>query len=656
VRFVPDEAANAVIEPDGETSSLVNIDQSGRLWVVKEGRVRVYGRTGDSEYEDVTPPALHLTDVPDRFLYVESTTGVAWIAGEQGLIRYDPSVEKTYDAPYAALVRRVVAGEDSVVYGGAGSIQARIPELAYERNNLHFTFSAPTFNAPEETEYQYWLEGFDAGWSKWTRETRKEYTNLPEARYRFRVRARNAQGVVSQEGGYALEVLPPWYRTWWAYLSYVTLGGLVVWAYGHVRLRQHRRMLAYEQQVNRRLDTANARLREANERLHHADKLKDDFLANTSHELRTPLTAILGFAGVLQEELEDDLQQFAVMIRRGGERLLETVNAMLDMARLQADMVDVQLTDLDVVEAATEVARGLEPLAREKGLFVRVMPESLEVPARMDRFCLERVLVNLIGNAIKFTEEGGVTVLVDATDDEVHLVVRDTGIGIEQEALPGLFEEFQQASTGYGRTHEGNGLGLAITQRIVHMLDGEIEVESRVGGGTTFRITLPRYDQREHAQPGGTEAQVPLFPTSTRLLLIEDAERPQIRLRHLLAPHCELAVAVGAEDGLASLRAESYDAVLIDGHLDPLASGTSALDALRLLPGCAEIPAVAVTGFKMPGDHERFIGLGYAGHLAKPFTGRRLFLLLESVLSGQSLQAESREGGTLATARSDALR
>ena len=414
------------------------------------------------------------------------------------------------------------------------------------------------------------------------------------------------------------------------------LGGCAAWA-GDL-IPQHRRMLAYEQQVNRRLDTANARLREANDRLHHADKLKDDFLANTSHELRTPLTAILGFAAVLQEELDGDLQHFASMIRRGGERLLDTVNAMLDMARLQADAVDVHLIDLDVVEAASEVVRGLEPLAEEKGLFVRVMPESIAVPARMDRFGLERILVNLVGNAIKFTDEGGVTVLVDATDDEVHLVVRDTGIGIEREALPELFEEFQQASTGYGRTHEGNGLGLAITQRLVHMLGGEIVVESRVGGGTTFRITLPRYDRREHVRTNGEADPAPLFPASTRLLLVEDPERPQFRLRHLLESRCRLDVVVGGEEGLAALCRERYDGLLIDGHLEPLPSGQPVFDALRF--SSDGVPAIAVTGFKMPGDYERFIGLGYAGHIAKPFTGRRLLLLLESVLSGKTVVEE----------------
>jgi signal transduction histidine kinase len=640
IRFEPDSTLNALIGVEHGTNYLINMSQPGKVWVVEGGRVHVYEPTAEGGYVDVTPPILHLEGVSYQFHYVE-TSGVSWLAGEQGVVRYDPSVEKDYTVSYPALVRRVTAGQDSLLFGGTMSEDFAPPEVAHARNNLRFTFSAPTFNDPEKTEYQYWLEGFDEGWSKWARETTKEYTNLPESTYRFQVRARNAQGVVSRVGIYGFEVLPPWYRTWWAYSLYVLMFAAIVWGYGDFRIRQHRRMLAHEQAVNQRLDTANARLREANERLHHADKLKDDFLANTSHELRTPLTAILGFASVLQEELSGDLRHFAGLIQRGGERLLDTVNAMLDMARLQADMVDVQLTDLDVAEVAREVVRGVEPVAREKGIFVRVMPESRVVKARMDRFCLERILVNVTGNAVKFTDQGGVTVLVDATEDDVHLVIRDTGIGIAQQAIPELFGEFKQASTGYSRTHEGNGLGLAITQRMVHMLGGEITVESRQGGGTAFCITLPRYDEREHLQADGAEDLATLLDASTRLLLIEDPSRPQIRLRHLVEPRCHLDVAVGAEEGLAAIRRERYDGLLIDGHLAPLPAGQSILEAIRMLPDGDDVPAIAVTGFKMPGDYERFVGLGYAGHIGKPYTGRRLLLLLESVFSGCETVTES---------------
>jgi signal transduction histidine kinase/CheY-like chemotaxis protein len=644
-RFLSADAISAAVRPDGVTPFLLQLDWRGQLWVVRDGQLRVFDRAPDGSYEDVTPPVLHLRGISNQILYSEPASDVTWLVGGQGLLRYDSGVQKDYTVSYPTLVRRVTADYDNLLFAGAMSERFAAPEVAHAANNFGFTFSAPTFNASEETVYQYWLEGFDPGWSSWRPETSKEYTNLPESEYRFHVRARNAQGVVSEEGVFAFEVLPPWYRTWWAYSLYVVIALVVIWVSGNIRIRQHRKMLLHEQAVNRRLDTANARLREANERLHQADKLKDDFLANTSHELRTPLTAILGFADVLQEELEGELHSFATMIKRGGERLLDTVNALLDMARLQADVIDVEPSDLDVIEEAKEIVRALEPLAEEKGLFLRVLPETSALPARMDQASLERILVNLVGNAIKFTQEGGVTVLIDASDDEVFLTVRDTGIGIHDEFLPDLFEEFNQQSTGYGRSHEGNGLGLAITRRIVHMLGGDIDVESRVGGGTTFQVTIPRYDRREVEEAGASRDALPMLPERTRLLVVEDAARPQPRLRSLLESTCRVDVVVGGDEAIAAAHSMAYDGFLIDGHLGALASGQPVLDALRLAPGHDTTPAVAVTGFTMPGDRERYLAAGFTGYIDKPFTQRRLLLLLESILNARHFVEERDESG-----------
>ena len=630
--FVPDSVLNAAVRPDGDTHYVVAEGAEGELWIARDRQVELYRPDERGALVDRTPPALHIPGIRVRSVFDEGN-GVVWVATEEGLFRYDGTTDKTYAEPYRALVRRVTARNDTPVYGGTepeeGSDEP--PRIAYERNSLRLKFSAPTFNAPEATHYQYWLEGFDEGWSAWSGETQKEYTNLPEATYHIRVRARNAQGVISEEAVYTVRVLPPWYRTWWAYTLYGLLAATVLWAYGRVRIRHHARELERERAVNRQLETANTRLRQANERLHQADKLKDDFLANTSHELRTPLTSILGFASVLQEELRGEARTFAAMIQQGGERLLGTVNALLDMARLQADLMELEPTDLDVVEEVREIVRMLEPQAAHKGLALTVVPERADLTARMDRFCLERILVNIVGNAIKFTDEGGVTVFVDATDAEVLLTVRDTGIGIREESLSDIFSEFRQASTGYARTYEGNGLGLSITQRTVQLLGGDIEVESEVERGSEFRIRLPRYDRREALVPA-PDAEA-LFPEPPRLLLVEEPTRPQARLRHFLEPHVRLDVVTGEAAGMEAMRAARYDLVLLDSQLPALDSGLSLLDAVRLLPGYEGTPVVAVTSYAVPGDWELYRRLGFAGHVGRPITKQRLMRVLDEALS-----------------------
>ena len=632
--FVPDLELNAAIQPDGASHYVVSGNATDGLWVARERGVEVFRKRSGGGLVNETPPALRIPGIRVRAVYDEGN-GVVWIASEEGLFRYDGTMGKSYAEPYHALVRRVQDRNGDVVFGGATVEEGTSGRIAHERNNLRFTVSATTFNAPEETRYQYWLEGFDDGWSAWSPDAYKEYTNLPEGTYSFRVRARNAQGVTSREAVHVVRVLPPWYRTWWAYALYGIGAALVMWTYGRIRLRHHAAELAVERRVNRQLETANARLREANERLQQADKLKDDLLANTSHELRTPLTSILGFASVLREELDGEARTFATMIQQGGERLLGTVNALLDMARLQADMMELEPAIVDVVEEVREVVRPLEAQAEAKGIYLDVIPAEPSIEARMDRFCIERILTNLVGNAVKFTDRGGVTVLLEATEGEVVFTVRDTGIGIRETFMPELFGEFKQASSGYGRSYEGNGLGLAITRRIAHLLGGRVEVESEEGLGTEFRVHLPRYDERLDAAPG-SPAEEPPVPADLRVLLVECPGRPQMRIRHFLADH-QLDVVEGVEAGYDALQVARYDLLLLDSQLGPLASGHTLLEAARMIPGYEGTPAVAVTSYAVPGDVGLYRRIGFAAHLAKPITRHRLRRAVESALAEREL-------------------
>jgi signal transduction histidine kinase len=221
-------------------------------------------------------------------------------------------------------------------------------------------------------------------------------------------------------------------------------------------------------------------------------RLKSAFLANMSHEIRTPLTAIIGFAQVLLEEVDAGLREFVTPIEQSGRRLLATLNSVLDLARLRADGVELDLRAVDVAEEAHEIAALLRPLAREKGLALTVEAPARGVVAHADRTALQRVLTNLLSNAIKFTDAGRVTISVEATAARVRIRVRDTGRGMAPAFLPRLFEEFRQESTGPARSHEGTGLGLAITKGLVDLMGGAITVESAEGEGSAFTVTLPR--------------------------------------------------------------------------------------------------------------------------------------------------------------------
>ena len=232
---------------------------------------------------------------------------------------------------------------------------------------------------------------------------------------------------------------------------------------------------------------------DARDEAEQMSNLKTSFLANMSHEIRTPLSAILGYAEVLEEEASPALQEFVELIQNSGERLLETLNSVLDLAQIEAGSINLRPAEFDLAELASNTAKAFQRQAAEKDLELEITAEPESIPGRMDRGLLTRIVTNLTHNAVKFTDEGTVTVRLHGRSDEVELEVVDTGIGIAEEELPHLFQAFRQESRGTRREFEGSGLGLAITKELVDLVDGKIEVESTKGEGTRFHVRLPRY-------------------------------------------------------------------------------------------------------------------------------------------------------------------
>lgn len=234
------------------------------------------------------------------------------------------------------------------------------------------------------------------------------------------------------------------------------------------------------------------KLLDAKDRAEELAHLKSAFLANMSHEIRTPLTGILGFASLLEEELPEEHRQFASLIVGSGKRLLETLNAVLDLSRLEAGETNLDIRSVDLGKECTEITSFLRSLAVEKGITLRMVEPERPVRGMVDTGALHIVLNNLVGNAIKFTSDGEVRVEVARKGHRCSIRISDTGVGIDEFFIPQIFDEFKQESIGLTRSHEGAGLGLAITRKLVSLMDGTIEVLSTKGEGTTFEITVPR--------------------------------------------------------------------------------------------------------------------------------------------------------------------
>lgn len=366
---------------------------------------------------------------------------------------------------------------------------------------------------------------------------------------------------------------------------------------------------------------------------------KSAFLASMSHEIRTPLTALLGFAGVLVEEVGEENREFVQLIEKSGKRLMETLNSVLDLARLDSEQLDLSFEPLDIVEEMRQTVRLLAPLANEKNIDLRLDDADAEVIAPLDAVCLHRILNNLIGNAVKFTERGEVVVGASSDGGLVHLWVRDTGIGINEAFLPNLFNEFQQEAEGQ---EVGSGLGLAITQRLVDLMDGTIAVESTKGKGSTFRLTFPAVFGEEHVQQAvemalakgeGTRHRMDAEASDERprILVVEDNAEARRLTERILGERYQVDVA--AEVGLAlDLMAEVvYDALVLDIHLSGEQSGVELLQTARALPGHESVAALALTAYALPGDRERFLDAGFDAYLSKPFTKMGLIEALRTL-------------------------
>ena len=275
---------------------------------------------------------------------------------------------------------------------------------------------------------------------------------------------------------------------------YVRSDGSSFWA----QLTVSRRDGSSEGQVIAMIEDVSARkayeqrLERAKQAAEEASQLKSALLANMSHEIRTPLTSVIGFAEILKDQLEGEQQERAALIHDSSRRLMETLDSVLKLSRLEAGAIDLEPEPMDLVEEVDSTLSMLAPQAEARSGSLTFDPAVERLRVCQDRTAIQRVVMNLVGNALKFTpDDGSITVSLHAAEDGAVLEVADTGVGMTEEFQSQLFDAFTQESGGRERSHEGSGLGLAIVDRLVGLMDGSIEVESTKGVGTRFRVTLP---------------------------------------------------------------------------------------------------------------------------------------------------------------------
>lgn len=353
-----------------------------------------------------------------------------------------------------------------------------------------------------------------------------------------------------------------------------------------------------------------------------ANRMKSEFLSNMSHELRTPLNSVLALARVLQMRSRDRLTAeeagYLEIIERNGKQLLSLINDVLDLAKIESGRADVLLEQVGAAERIREVAEPLEPICREKGIgFVVEVEEGLP-PFVTDAKRFHQILQNVIGNAVKFTREGSVTVTAERRGDELEVVVADTGIGIPAMELPHIFEEFRQVDGTTSRSFEGTGLGLAIASRSAHLLGGRIRVTSVPGAGSTFTISIPFSPAAADpaAHPAIRSAAASWREDGGRTVLVVDDDPADAALiaGHLSREGFATLVAHGGREALRLARERRPFAITLD-ILMPEMDGWEVLQALKATPDTSAIPVIVVS---ISPDRETGLALGAVGVVAKP--------------------------------------
>jgi PAS domain S-box-containing protein len=379
----------------------------------------------------------------------------------------------------------------------------------------------------------------------------------------------------------------------------------------------------------------------AKESAEEASRIKSSLMANMSHELRTPMNGILGFSQILNEELIDPfLKDMNQKILTSGKRLMNTINSILDLSAFESSAPDIDISDYNMAAMFSSFSPLYEKIASEKKLGFRFIVEEPDIFVKADQHLLEQIINNLLDNAIKYTEKGEITVAISAKteDDDTWGVfsVKDTGIGIANENYDFIFDAFRQVSEGIGRRYEGAGLGLTLVKKMVAALGGKIHVESELGKGSTFTVSIPGEVIRplNSAREGAS-----LLPNKfsrpggkPKVLLVEDNAVNQDVAVIFLKDFCEID---HVEDGRGAIEMASiikYDVILMDINLGPGINGIEAAQKIKEISGYEKTPLIAITGYAMAGDKERLLSLGLTHYLPKPYDKEQIIKILEEAL------------------------
>jgi signal transduction histidine kinase/ligand-binding sensor domain-containing protein/ActR/RegA family two-component response regulator len=615
--------------PDNLVLSSI-LDPSNNLWLgFPEHLLKRDAKTGNFQVWN-TANKLQTGQIERRAACVLND-GALLIASRSGLVRIDPSIMGETRPATSILLTRFETGANGQNPWTSLEFLNHI-QLSNQENNITLEWAGIQTDRPNELRYECKLERQDEkkDWEQKGLERQAVYANLEPGAYTFRVRIAGSE---SPELTLEIAIAPAWWQT--ESFKMLLMALFATAAYLFWRNREDNRELLQQKDL-----------------AEQSARYKSRFLANMSHEIRTPMNAILGLSRLLTEsKLPPKQSDYADAIRQSSENLLVIVNDVLDQAKIESGKFKFQHKPFDLALIVRHLQNTLGFKAEEKGLHFEITFEA-ETPTHLvgDPVRLNQILTNLLGNAIKFTEKGQVTLNVTASTlkgksphgppqkSMLCFRVSDTGIGISPEQLTKVFESFQQADDEISANYGGTGLGLSITKDLVEQQGGKIELESTPGLGTSISATIPFELDSQQETATKQSVQAPIILKNLRILLVEDTFFNQMLAIELLKsriPGVEIEVAENGQVALEKIEADDgINLILMDVKM-PVMDGLEATRRIRAVPKWGKLPIIALTANAVQAELDKCQEVGMNAYVTKPIDADELFATMAKVMNDE---------------------
>jgi len=631
-------------------------DPLGLLWLVSPTVIHIFDPESQSIVETLSENQGLIGPEFTGAISIDSDNNVL-LGSTRGLNIIDPREFRRTDYPSRVLIKSIkILGEELVFDPPLYNIDEIT--LNHNQNNISFEFSALDFSRISRKSFYYRLEGFDQNWINSEGSNLAVYTNLPHGRYKLTTKDYDYRdSKQSKPATLTIIIEPPLWRTKVAYFVYLLV--LALGTYSIVRKVRRRFILQNEElkeeqrlklELEQKVKERTRELEIATEEAKAATLAKSMFLANVSHDLRTPLNSILGYSEILYNENQCAEPEYPKSIISESKKLLELINSLLELTQIEAGKIKINMGTLDISAFLQDIKKSYKSLVDDKLIqFYMETEGDLPLYILTDIQKLQRIIDNLITNAIKFTPRGKITLRIHPTENGNFLKFQiiDTGIGIPQDRIHTIFEQFEQIDNSLTRSVAGAGLGTTIARQFVHLLNGAIGISSKEGVGTEVWFTIPiitaqSIRQNDDDQDSFNGDFSGIF-SNLKILVAEDYKPNQeVLLAHFRITQAQLTMVHNGKEAIDKLKLEPFDLVLMDVHM-PLMDGLEATRLLRKNPDTKAIPIIGLTADAFQDRVQECLDAGMNDVLTKPINQLALVNAITKVTIGGHLPLASSE-------------